>query len=206
MKYLQFRQQWLSVGCFSIYQVRAWSADFDRSNLTRWVKNGYLCRLRQDWYTFRELLAEPEMAKFIASRIYSPSYISLHSALSIYGIIPEAVSNITSVTSNRTTAYENAFGHYTYQTVKPDLFFGYKQVPLSRGGSYLIAEAEKAIIDLLYLYPQYDSTETLLDLRFDEWWMQESLDANKINRYTEAIGNKSLSHRVKLLLKAYRND
>lgn len=206
MTYLQFRQQWLCVGCFSIYQVRAWSADFDRSNLTRWVKNGFLCRLRQDWYAFSELLTVPDIAKFIASRIYSPSYISLHSALSIYGIIPEAVSTITSVTSNRTTSYDNDFGHYTYQTVKPSLFFGYKQVPLSRGGSYLIAEAEKAIIDLLYLYPQYDSTEALLDLRFDEWWMQESLDVDKINSYAEVIGNKSLTHRVKLLFKAYRND
>lgn len=63
--YLQFRQQWLGVGCFSIYQVRAWRGDFDRSNLTRWVKKGYLCRLRQDWYTFGVLLAEPDMTTIL---------------------------------------------------------------------------------------------------------------------------------------------
>ena len=40
------------------------------------------------------------MTKYIASKIYTPSYISLHSALSIYGIIPEAVTDVTSVTSN----------------------------------------------------------------------------------------------------------
>lgn len=206
MEYLQFRQQWLGVGCFSIYQVRAWRGDFDRSNLTRWVKKGYLCRLRQDWYTFGELLAEPDMAKYIASKIYTPSYISLHSALSIYGIIPEAVTDVTSVTSNRTTAYDNAFGHFTYQTVKPDLFFGYRQVPVLRGGSYLMAEPEKAILDLLYLYPQYNTAEAMLDLRLDEWWMGEKLDRERLLQYTQRMGVKSLNNRVQLLINAYSND
>ena len=94
MNYLQFREQWLDVGCFSIYQLRAWKNDFDGNALSRWVKKGYIAKLRQDWYAFSELLQEPDMARFIAGKIYSPSYISLHSALSIYGIIPEAVTQI----------------------------------------------------------------------------------------------------------------
>lgn len=91
MNYLGFREQWLPLGCFSIYQIRSWKNDFDAGNLSRWVKKGYLTKLRQDWYAFNELQKEPEMARFISGKIYSPSYISLHSALSIYGIIPETV-------------------------------------------------------------------------------------------------------------------
>ena len=206
MNYLQFREQWLDVGCFSIYQLRAWMDDFDGNALSRWVKKGYIAKLRQDWYAFSELQQVHDMARFIAGKIYSPSYISLHTALSIYGIIPEAVTQITCVTTNRTTSYNNSFGQYHYQTVKPDLFFGYKQVSLSRGGSYLIAEPEKAIVDLLYLYPQFNTAEAMRELRFDECWMQNELNREKLMEYADRTSKKALINRIELLIKTYDND
>lgn len=206
MTYLEFREQWHAVGCFNIYQIRAWRPDFDRINLFRWVKKGYLSKLRQDWYAFSDLKGNPETARYVAQRIYTPSYISLHTALSFYGIIPEAVTAVTSVTSNRPTTYSNEFGEFSYQTVKPALFFGYKPMILSPHGNYLLAFPEKAILDLLYLYPQYNTEEALLDLRFDEYWMQEELNRDKLLAFSAQSGVKALQSRVKLLLKTYRND
>ena len=206
MTYLEFREQWHGVGCFNVYQLRAWNPGFDRSNLSRWVKRGYLTKLRQDWYAFSDLKGIPEMPRYVAGRIYTPSYISLHTALSFYGIIPEAVTAITCVTSNRTTAYSNDFGKFSYQTVKPALFFGFRQMSLSQQGSYLMAYPEKAIIDLLYLYPQYNTAEAMLELRFDEWWMQEELDRERLSAYALQSGSKAVQNRVKLLLKTYTND
>ncbi len=206
MNYLEFREQWHAVGCFNIYQIRAWRPDFDRINLFHWVKKGYLSKLRQDWYAFSDLKGNPETARYVAQRIYTPSYISLHTALSFYGIIPEAVTVVTSVTSNRPTTYSNEFGEFSYQTVKPALFFGYKSMPLSPHGRYLIAFPEKAILDLLYLYPQYNTEEALLDLRFDDYWMQEELNRDKLLAFSAQSGVKALQSRVKLLLKTYRND
>ena len=206
MTYLEFREQWHAVGCFNIYQIRAWRPDFDRINLFHWVKKGYLSKLRQDWYAFSDLKGNPETARYVAQRIYTPSYISLHTALSFYGIIPEAVTVVTSVTSNRPTTYSNEFGEFSYQTVKPALFFGYKSMPLSPHGRYLIAFPEKAILDLLYLYPQYNTEEALLDLRFDDYWMQEELNRDKLLAFSAQSGVKALQSRVKLLLKTYRND
>ena len=164
MTYLEFREQWHTVGCFNIYQIRAWMPDFDRNNLFRWVKKGYLSRLRQDWYAFSDLKGNSEATRYLAQRIYTPSYISLHTALSFYGIIPEAVTTVTSVTSNRPASYSNDFGEFSYQTVKPALFFGYKPMILSPHGSYLLAFPEKAILDLLYLYPQYNTEEALMEI------------------------------------------
>lgn len=40
MTYLEFREKWHGMGCFNVYQIRAWEPGFDRSNLTRWVKRG----------------------------------------------------------------------------------------------------------------------------------------------------------------------
>ena len=206
MTYLEFREQWHAVGCFNIYQIRAWRPDFDRTNLFHWVKKGYLSKLRQDWYAFSDLKGNPETARYVAQRIYTPSYISLHTALSFYGIIPEAVTAVTSVTSNRPTTYSNEFGEFSYQTVKPALFFGYKPMFLSPHNTYMLAFPEKAILDLLYLYPQYNTEEALLDLRFDEYWMQEELNCDKLLSFSEQTGVKALQSRVKLLLKTYRND
>ncbi|MCD7850081.1 MAG: hypothetical protein LUH63_10310, partial [Parabacteroides sp.] len=59
--------------------------DFDRNSLTRWVKKGYLIRLRQGYFAFSEYKSKPDYFLYFANRIYRPSYISLHTALSFYG-------------------------------------------------------------------------------------------------------------------------
>ena len=206
MTYLQFREQWHRVGCFNIYQVLAVSPRFDRGNLGHWVKKGYLIRLRQDWYAFADLLQVPEFSRYIAQKIYAPSYISLHSALAYYGIIPEAVTRITCVSTNRTTHYENAFGEYSYQTVKPELFFGYEPKVLLQGYTYHLALPEKALLDLLYLYPQYNTKREMLELRLDDYWMQEELNVSRLRDFAERASSKSLQKRTELLLQTYRHD
>ena len=206
MTYLQFLEQWHKVGCFNIYQVRAVCPRFDRGNLSHWVKKGYLVRLRQDWYAFADLLQVPEFSRYIAQKIYAPSYISLHSALSYYGIIPEAVTRITCVSTNRTAHYENAFGEYSYQTIKPELFFGYEPRVLPQGYSYHLALPEKALLDLLYLYPQYDTEKEMLELRLDDYWMLEELNVIRLRDFAERTSIKSLQKRTELLLQAYRHD
>ena len=153
VSYIEFKEKLLPEGCFSIHQARLYFPTFDRNNLTRWTKKGLLFRLRQEWYAFPELLQRPDFARYIAGRIYRPSYISLHTALSIYGLIPEAVSSITSVSTLKTARFENAFGQYTYQNVKPELFFGYKPVilPLNTAiinapkQAWMLAHPEKAL-------------------------------------------------------------
>lgn len=200
MTYLQFREQWHRVGCFNIYQVLAVSPRFDRGNLGHWVKKGYLIRLRQDWYAFADLLQAPEFSRYVAQKIYAPSYISLHSALAYYGIIPEAVTRITCVSTNRTTHYENAFGEYSYQTVKPELFFGYEPKVLLQGYTYHLALPEKALLDLLYLYPQYNTKREMLELRLDDYWMQEELNVSRLRDFAERASSKSLQKRTELLL------
>lgn len=206
MTYLQFREQWHGVGCFNIYQVLAVSPRFDRGNLGHWVKKGYLIRLRQDWYAFADLLQAPEFSRYVAQKIYAPSYISLHSALAYYGIIPEAVTRITCVSTNRTTHYENAFGEYSYQTVKPELFFGYEPKVLLQGYTYHLALPEKALLDLLYLYPQYNTKREMLELRLDDYWMQEELNVSRLRDFAERASSKSLQKRTELLLQTYRHD
>jgi predicted transcriptional regulator of viral defense system len=81
--------------------------------LGRWVRQGYLVRLRQGYYALPEFRKSTEFVLWLANIIYKPSYISLHTALSFYGIIPVAVPQITSVTTLKTIGFSNDFGEYS---------------------------------------------------------------------------------------------
>ena len=138
-----------------------------------------------------------------ANRIYSPSYISLHTALSHYGIIPEATIQITSITTLKTRSFSNAFGQYTYKSVKPALFFGFVLKALPDGRTYRLATPEKALVDLLYLYPEYDTVQELKNLRLDDYYMQTTFDRHLLSKYARKTGKKILKKRTEILKKLY---
>lgn len=211
VNYLEFKSRLLPEGCFTIHQSKAFFPTFDRNSLTRWTQKGLLIKLKKEWYAFPEMLQRPDFARYIAGRIYRPSYISLHTALSIYGMIPEAVASITSVTTLKTAHIENRFGQYAYQNVKEQMFFGYKPVALPAAAAavnppqqaWMLAFPEKALLDLLYLYPFYDNEAELEQLRLDEDYMCNELNLERLKEYLQRIGNKSLSNRTIKLLKLY---
>lgn len=203
MTYQLFYNQWHHLACFSTAQVKAIYHDFHRGNYLRWQKAGYIVPLSRSWYAFADYLSKPDFARYIANRIYAPSYISLHTALAYYGIIPEAVVAITSVTTRKTMQIDNAFASYSYQTVKPSMFWGYEPKQMQDGQAFLMATPEKAIIDLLYLYPQYDTADELLELRLDDYFLHNELNTDRLREYAERTLSASVQIRVKRLIKAY---
>ncbi|MFT3949931.1 MAG: hypothetical protein QM763_23400 [Agriterribacter sp.] len=163
------------MACFTIHQVYAWKPGFDRNNLTRWLKKGYLLRLRQGYFAFPEYKGKHDYTLYFANRIYRPSYISLHTALAFYGIIPEAVVQVTSITSLKTASFINDFGEYSYLNVKERLMFGYELKPVADQLAIQYATAEKALLDLLYLYPFYNTVREVEALRLDEDYLHNEL-------------------------------
>ena len=204
MNYLEFKNKMLSLACFSIDQVYAWQPDFDRNNLSRWTKKGLLIRLRQGYFTFPEYKGKRDYVYYFANRIYRPSYISLHTALAFYGMIPETVVQVTSVTSLKTASFSNELGNYIYKSVTNNLMFGYDLKPMDDGRGMQFAKPEKALLDLFYLYPEYSSEQDLLDLRLDEDFLQNDLNKSLLLEYTSKFKSKAVGHRVKLFLNAYR--
>lgn len=192
------------MACFNIHQIYAWKTDFDRNNLTRWIKKEYLIRLRQGYFTFAEYKKKPDYPLYFAYRIYQPSYVSLHTALAFYGMIPEAVVQIVSVSSLKTASFSNDIGEYSYHSVKENLMFGYELKPMADSRAIQFATPEKALLDLLYLYPFYDSEQELEELRLDEDYMQDDLNKDLLMDYCDKFQSKALLHRVKLLFKTYQ--
>lgn len=203
MSYLEFYNQWHERFCFNINQVLTWDISFQRSNLSRWVKKGYIRKLRKEWYIFTDCLSIPGIQYLIANKIYTPSYVSLQSALCFYGIIPESVIEVTSVCSRDTKLFESAIGPCSYSKIKQDLFFGYRLMEFDIIGTVKFASPEKAILDFLYLNNFYNTEKDMLDLRFDETFMQEELDPDLLFTFLSRFKNKKLENRIKTLLITY---
>ncbi|MBR6248347.1 MAG: hypothetical protein IKQ89_05035 [Muribaculaceae bacterium] len=203
MDFLTFRERMFPMGCFNISQVLLWEKDFDRNNLTRWCRKGMLVKLRNQHYAFTEYRQVPDFSRYVANRIYMPSYISLHSAFSFYGMIPEEVVQFTSVTTLKTAKFENAFGTFHYQNVKSPLYFGYGMKKLQNGRCMLMATPEKALLDFLYLYPDYKTPQDMEELRLDQYFMSHELNTQLLMEYLSRFSSKALAQRVKRLLKVY---
>lgn len=203
MTYTQFYNQWHSLACFSTAQVAAIYPSFSRSNFLQWQKAGYLVSLRRGWYAFADYLSQPDYATYFAGKIYDPSYISLHYALAFYEMIPESVVQITSVTTQKTAHFINRFADYSYQTIRPSMFWGYEAKTMRDGKSYLMAMPEKALLDLLYLYPEYATVDDMIQLRLDENFLSEELNKERLLSFATRAARPSLTQRVQTLFKAY---
>ena len=81
--------------------------------------------------------------------------------------------------------------------------FGYELKPVSDNRSLHIATPEKALVDLLYLYPFYDNRRELEELRLDEDFLQHDFSREQMQEYTSVMGSKALDKRIKLLQNVY---
>lgn len=82
--------------------------------------------------------------------------------------------------------------------------FEYELKPIADNRTIQFATPEKALLDLLYLYPFYDSEQELEELRLDEDYMQDDLNKDLLMDYGDKFQCKALYHRVKLLCKTYQ--
>jgi len=203
MLYQDFRNAFIDQVYFTSNQIYAWYPGFDKNNLSRWVKKRYLIKLRNSFYTFRELLDTPNLTFYVANRIYRPSYISLHTALAFYGLIPEAVVRVTSVSTLKTAGIGNDLGSFYYQKITNKLFKGFDHLPFLKDKTILMARPEKALLDLLYLYPFYNSEADMLDLRLDMDVLHEVIDLSRLQKWLTNFANKALEERTNILLKCY---
>ena len=123
MNILKILDKFRKVPAFSLREVEQLYPGFERENLLNWQKKGYITRIRNNWYSVTGRIATEAHLYWVANKIYWPSYVSLETAFSYYGWIPEAVFTITSISTRKTQAFDTPVGHFRYSSVKPALFF-----------------------------------------------------------------------------------
>ena len=148
--------------------------------LYRWCKAGKLLPLRRKMYALPEpYISRPINPAELANHLYRPSYLSTHWALGYYGLIPERVVAYTSISSRVTRSFENAFGRFTYRHVKPSAFFGYRVIQIDQR-KILIADPEKALLDLWHLETGKWTRERMSEMRFQN---MELVDSERLRAY-----------------------
>ncbi len=154
MKFSDFKQRIRGIPVFSTSMLGTLSPHPDtlKVQISLWKKKGLVQPLRKGLYLLcpQERVIEPPLF-YLANQILIPSYVSMESALSFYGLIPEFVAAATSVTVRKTCRFENAFGLFTYQHLRPECFFGFEPAELPGKWRALMASPEKAVVDFLYL-------------------------------------------------------
>lgn len=168
-----------------------------RLQLSRWVKAGKLIQLAKGLYTLAEPYRKRAVHPFVlANAMKKASYVSLQSALAYFGMIPEHVPTVTSVTTQRPARVETPLGRFLFRHIKKNWFSGYRQVDLGAGQKTFIATPEKALLDLVYLTPAADNYEFLGELRLQNL---TALDRDVLIRLARTSKSPKLQRAARLL-------
>ena len=172
-----------------------------RVQISRWVASGVLLQLRRGYYLlskrYRKMEPDP---LYIANILCAPSYVSLEYALGHYGLIPEAVAVITSVTTRRPQLLSTKLGRFEYRHMVSHRFFGYETLNSSSLMPVQIALPEKALIDLIYFTPGQVDERFFESIRLQNL---ESLDAATFAEFAARMGGRKMQLASKAL-ESYR--
>jgi len=122
-----------------------------RDRITTLLGRRAIVRIKKGLYVFGPTYRRaPYSRELLANLIYGPSCISLEYALSYYGLIPEGVDTVTSVTTAKPRVFTTPVGRFTYWPVPETVFWmGIDRVETGDGRAFLIARREKALCDTL---------------------------------------------------------
>ena len=175
--------------------------------LSRLETRGEIIRLKKGFYSSKTFIEKAKrdnkfsyFLEFLATKIYSPSYLSLEYILYEHNILTEIPQNFTLVTKNKTSTFSNSLGIFIYHKIKDILFSGFEIV---RNGDFLIYKAEKskALFDFLYLRKGIILNKEMakeLRLNLENFNRQ---DKKKMMEYIDLEGSKKMKEIYSFLFK-----
>ena len=173
-----------------------------KGKIRREVQAGRLIPVARGLYETDQTIS----GKYLAGRIYGPSYLSFDFALYVYSLIPEAVYNTyTSATfdKRKTKKYQNLFGVFTYRDIPTEVYPLGVLIVEENGYSYQIATPEKALCDKLYTISPVSNLTELKELLFDDLRIDEDefekLDQNTLETLAPLYHSTNLNLLAKLI-------
>ena len=174
-----------------------------RDKISDLLQKGTIIRVKKGLYIFGEgYRRKPYSREILANLIYGPSYVSLDYALQHYGLIPERVEAVTSVSTGRSRRFSTPVGLFTYRMIPLQAYrIGMDRIDIRDGRAFLMATPEKALADKLYdgrgtgIKTQKELTGYLEEsLRIDPAALRELRPTN-----LDAIDRGYRSHKIRLL-------
>lgn len=155
MKYQEFKKKVKDLPVISSRQLNVLVENKAvlKLQISKWHSQGLILQLKKGLYILNDTDRKiTPSALFVANQLISPSYVSTEYALNFYGLIPEHVEEITSVTTKKTSFFENILGRFRYHHIKESAYCGLRRVKEDTKLNFFIAEPEKAVVDFCYLH------------------------------------------------------
>ncbi len=147
---------------FTLTTVLSLSGNSENSvnqGLKEYTNNGQLIRLKNGYYTSRDFCLnhkhQPEFFAYLAYILLSPSYLSMEFILRKADVLTDATFGYSSITTKKTSSFENPFGRYSYHNIKEELFTGYHENYFLTY-KYYEASLAKAFFDYIYIHKNID--------------------------------------------------
>ncbi|MCI0447718.1 type IV toxin-antitoxin system AbiEi family antitoxin domain-containing protein [bacterium] len=170
--------------------------------IKRAIASGDIIQLRRGVYALGKRYRRQPFNLFeLANKIYSPSYVSLESALSYHGWIPEAAYTTTSISAKRSKEFKTPAGVFSYTRIPRFNFIGVERMVQGKS-IFLIATPTKALIDYVYVnkIEKMGISELADSLRIEsEYLGQISLEL--VTRLVDAYRSKHVARFVRTLLR-----
>jgi predicted transcriptional regulator of viral defense system len=124
-----------------------------KDKVSRMEAAGDLIRLKKGLFLVSSKnTGELYSRELVANHLYGPSYVSLETALAYYGLIPERVHLVRSVTTKRTKKFSTPIGNFEYTKVGNQYFgIGINQNIVRNQYAFMMASPEKALCDMIVL-------------------------------------------------------
>lgn len=183
------------VGLFGKTETR----EVIRKKVALLVQKGWLIRLKKGLYvviTDISTLGANDLSEYVvAGSLHRNSYISFENALQYRGFFDQMLQTVASVTATYARSYTVGKTKYAFSRIKKELYFGFHEETIN---SYTvnIAEAEKAILDILYFRNSIYGISLVLE-KLREY--KHRLDFKKLKDYAQRY-NLSMVRRVGFLL------
>lgn len=154
------------------------------------LATGALIRVKKGLYVLSDEYSNmPISLEVLANLIYGPSAISLDYALSYYGLIPERVYTVTSITPQRDKNFETPVGRFSYRYLTMKKYsVGLTRLTLNESRHIIMASAEKALIDKIYFSKSLtlQTKKEIEDYLFSDLRLEENLlELFNLNLFSE---------------------
>lgn len=166
-----------------------------RGKINSLSKKGLIYPIKQGVYLINnDLGLRPYSKEILANLIYGPSYISLETALSNYGFIPERVTTTTSICFGRGKTFSTPVGEFKYHHIKKSLYpIGIRLKEIYMGAFSLHATPEKALLDFIHIKESKGEFKNSKDYfhyilesyRLDLKTIENEISLKKLHLFTE---------------------
>lgn len=167
-----------------------------RDKISRMIRKQEIIQVKKGLYVLSPEFGGEIDLKVLANLAYGPSYISMEYALSYWGLIPEKVEEVTSMTNKRNKSFDTPLGRFSYKYLENSKYWPGVQWLDGKTGSFLMASKEKAICDRLARVKGLTVADMDVyleeDLRIDTDEL-EGMDTSLLKEIRDAYKNNSVA-------------